>query len=60
MSERPDTLALVAGAAVAALGGLLLADQAGALELDLGWFGAALAATLGVILLVSGLTGSRR
>jgi hypothetical protein len=59
VSERPDTLALVAGAAIAALGVVLLVDRAGGLELDFGWFGAALAATLGVILLVSGLIDPR-
>jgi hypothetical protein len=55
MSRRPDRTGLVAGLALTALGGLLLLDQTGALELDLGWAGAALSAAAGLILLVSGL-----
>jgi hypothetical protein len=50
-----DPVSLVAGAAIAALGGLLALDQAGALSLDYGWAGAAFAAVVGLILLVSGL-----
>ncbi len=50
-----DRVSLVAGAAIAALGGLLALDQAGAISLDLGWAGAAFAAVTGLILLVSGL-----
>ena len=56
MSERPvDRFALVAGLALAALGSLLLLDQVDAIELTFGWFGAALAAAVGVPLLASGL-----
>jgi hypothetical protein len=54
---RPEPVSLVAGVAIAALGGLLIADQAGALSLDWGWAGAALAAAAGLILMVSGLVG---
>jgi hypothetical protein len=52
---RLDGTTLVAGAAIAALGGLLVLDRAGAIRLDFGWLGAAVAAVVGVILLVSGL-----
>jgi hypothetical protein len=51
-----DPLSLVSGVAVTALGALLLLDQADAIELTFGWLGAALAAVLGVILVISGLT----
>jgi hypothetical protein len=51
-----DPVSLVSGVAVTALGALLLLDQADAIELTFGWLGAALAAVLGVILVISGLT----
>ena len=50
-----DRVSLVAGVAIAALGGVLALDQAGALALDYGWAAAAFAAVTGVILLASGL-----
>jgi hypothetical protein len=52
---RLDGTSLVAGVAIAALGGLLVLDRAGVVTLDFGWLGAAVAAVVGVILLVSGL-----
>lgn len=56
MSGRPvDRVSLVAGLALGGLGVLLLLDQLDALELSFGWLGAALAATLGIVLLASGL-----
>ena len=55
MEGRPDMVMLVSGAAIAALGGLLVLDQSGAVSLDAGWIGAAFAATVGVILVISGL-----
>jgi hypothetical protein len=55
MSARVDLVSLIAGLALLALGGLLILDQSGALELTAGWFGAALAAVLGSILIASGL-----
>jgi hypothetical protein len=51
-----DPVSLVSGIAVTALGVLLVLDQADAIELTFGWLGAALAAVLGVILLISGLS----
>jgi hypothetical protein len=59
MSGQPDTTGLVAGLALVALGGLLMLDQTGALELDFGWAGVALTAAAGLILLVSGLARGR-
>jgi hypothetical protein len=50
-----DRVSFVAGLAIAALGGLFSLDQAGALRLDYGWAGAALAAAAGLILVVSGI-----
>jgi hypothetical protein len=55
MQRVRDPVSLVAGAMFMALGALLILDQAGALELTLGWVGAALAASLGAILVASGL-----
>lgn len=52
---RADTTTLVAGIAIAALGGLLVLDRAGAISIDFGWLGAAAAVVAGVILLVGGL-----
>jgi signal transduction histidine kinase len=60
LSRRVDRLSLVAGAAIAALGGLLVLDQAGSLELDFPWLGVALAAAAGAILLASGLVEDGR
>lgn len=56
MKRGPDTFSLVAGTAIIGLGTFLLLDRAGELELGFGWFLPLLAATVGVILLVSGLT----
>ena len=56
MRSVRDPVSLVSGIAVTALGVLLLLDQADAIELTFGWLGAALAAVLGVILVVSGLS----
>jgi hypothetical protein len=53
-----DPVSLVAGAVFLALGVLLVLDQAGAIELTLGWVGALMAATLGAILVASGLSES--
>jgi hypothetical protein len=56
LSERTtDTVTLVAGLAIGALGVVMLLDQLEAIELSFGWLGAAVAATFGVALLASGL-----
>jgi hypothetical protein len=54
---RFDLVSLASGAAVAALGALVLLDSAGAIDLTLGWIAVALTAGLGLILVVSGLVG---
>jgi hypothetical protein len=53
---RVDILSLGAGAAIAAVGALLLLDSAGALDLSLGWMAVALIGAVGAILVLSGLT----
>jgi hypothetical protein len=52
---RPDAVSLVAGASIAALGGLLLLATSDVVDLSPGWLAAALTAAAGMILLVSGL-----
>ena len=54
--RRPDAPTLVAGLAVIVLGGVLLADSAGALELKFASFGPLVLATVGAVLLASGLS----
>ena len=54
-ADRRDDVSLAAGIGLVALGALLLLDQAGAIDLTLGWLGAMVAAVLGTVLLVSGL-----
>ena len=56
--EVRDPVSLVAGAVFLAVGALLVLDQAGAIELTVGWVGAVMAAALGAILVASGLSGS--
>lgn len=53
--RRPDTTSLTAGVAVMAFGTLLLLDRLDEIDLGFGWFLPLLAATVGVILLASGL-----
>jgi len=53
---RPDPVTLTAGAALAALGGLVLAAELADLDLRFGWLGPALLAVVGAILLASGLS----
>jgi hypothetical protein len=52
---RPDLVSLVSGAVIAALGALVLLDSAGAIDISLGWIAVALTASIGAILLLSGL-----
>jgi hypothetical protein len=58
--SRVDRVSLVAGLALMAVGTLLVLDQADAIELSPGIAGAALAAALGAVLVVSGLSGEER
>ncbi len=55
MPPKTDAVSLVAGLALLGLAALVILDQTGAIELTPGWFGAALAAALGSILLTNGL-----
>jgi hypothetical protein len=59
LTDRLDTVSLIAGVAVAATGVLLLLDQEGVLDLSLGLMAATLAAVLGAILVASGLSDGR-
>jgi len=54
--RRPDPPSLVAGAVIAALGGLLLTERLDAVELSFGLLVPICLATVGVVLLISGLT----
>ena len=55
-----DILSLGAGAAIAAVGALVLLDSAGALHLSLGWMAVALTGAVGAILVLSGLARKPR
>lgn len=55
-----DITSLIAGLAIAAFGTLLLLDRAGVLDLRFGYFWPAVTATIGAILLASGLSRGRR
>jgi len=55
-----DPVSLVAGVAICVLGALLILDQTDVIDLTFGWLGAAMAAVLGAILLVSGLMEGQR
>jgi hypothetical protein len=55
-----DATSLVAGIAIAALGGLLLLHDAGAIDLSFAYFAPAVTAAAGAILLASGLSRARR
>ena len=54
--SKPDPVSLVAGAVIAALGGLLLADRLDALDLRFASLAPLVLAALGAILLASGLS----
>jgi hypothetical protein len=54
-----DLPSLVAGLVIVAFGTLLLLDSADAIDLHFGYFWPALTATIGAILLASGLSRSR-
>ena len=53
--RRPDPVLLVSGLVTVGLGLLLLADAQWWVELSMGWLAAALAAAVGLMLVVSGL-----
>ena len=53
---RPDLPALVAGLALLALGGVLLLDALGALDLSFGLFAPVACGAAGAILLANGLS----
>jgi hypothetical protein len=55
-AASPDIRALVAGLALLALGGVLLLDALGVLELTFGLFAPLACATAGTILLANGLS----
>jgi hypothetical protein len=57
---RIDLVSLVSGAAIAALGALVLLDSSGAIDLSLGWMAVALTGAAGTMLLASGLADDRR
>jgi hypothetical protein len=54
--DRPDVPSLVAGLAVLTLGGLLLLDALGAIDLTFGLFAPVACAVTGAILLANGLS----
>jgi hypothetical protein len=55
-ADRLDVTSLVAGIVVIALGGLLLLDRLGAIDLGFGVLGPALVGAVGAMLLASGLS----
>ena len=55
---KVDRLSLGAGAVIAAIGGLILLDDSGVIDVSLGWIAVALTAAVGVIVLLSGLADS--
>jgi hypothetical protein len=55
---KSDLVSLASGAAIAALGALVLLDSAGAIDISLGWMTVALTGAVGAILALSGLIGS--
>lgn len=59
MRNGVDLVSLIAGVTVTALGGLLLLDQSGDLELSAGVLAAVFAGAFGLIMLLSGLFEDR-
>jgi hypothetical protein len=59
MRNGVDLVSLIAGVTVTALGGLLILDQSGDLELSAGVLAAAFAGAFGLIMLLSGLFEDR-
>ena len=52
---KADPVSLASGAAITALGALVLLDSVDAIALSVGWAAVALTAAVGAILLVSGI-----
>jgi hypothetical protein len=59
LRHRVDLTSLVAGAAIAVFGVLILLQEEGTIDLAAGWFFAIVAAATGLVLLASGM-GARR
>ena len=59
LRDRVDLTSLVAGAAIAVFGALIMLQEEGTIDLEAGWFFAIVAAATGVVLLASGM-GARR
>jgi hypothetical protein len=55
VKERTDVVSLGSGLGLIAVGGLLLLDQSGSIELTIGLAAALMAGLIGMILLLSGL-----
>ena len=55
---KVDVLSLGSGAVIAVIGGLVLLDDSGVVDVSLGWIAVALTAAVGVIVLLSGLADS--
>jgi hypothetical protein len=60
MTRRLELTSLVAGLAIAALGTLLLLDELDQLHLGFAYLAPAVTATVGAILVASGVSRSRR
>ena len=59
MTRPAELTSLIAGIAIAAFGVLVLLDDQGTIELDFAYLAPAVLATVGAILLASGLSRSR-
>ena len=59
MRERVDRTALISGIAVIAIGGLLMLDQGGSVEISAGVLAAIFVGAFGLIMLLSGLFEDR-
>lgn len=59
MRERVDRTALISGVAVIVIGGLLMLDQGGSVEISAGVLAAIFVGAFGLIMLLSGLFEDR-
>jgi hypothetical protein len=60
VKARTDVVSLGSGLGLIAVGGLLLLDQSGSIELTIGLAAALMAGLIGMILLLSGLSDDER